>query len=48
VEVRNLNVYRPSSEEQRFVMNVNMRLTCIFWVKFFRQKKSQILFVFSI
>jgi len=24
VEVRNLNGYRPSSEEQRFVMKVNM------------------------
>jgi len=25
--------------EQRFVMNVNMRLICMFWVKHIRRKK---------
>jgi len=46
VEVRNLNGYRPSSEDQRYVMNVNVRLICIFWVPAFPTEKSQILSVF--
>ena len=41
MEVRSLNSYRLSSEEQRFAMNVSMRLICIFWVKLFRQKKAK-------
>jgi len=49
VKVRNLNGYRPSSEEQRFVMNVSMRFICIFWVKLFRQKKAKFsLFFFDL
>ena len=46
LEVRNLNGYRLSSEEQRLIMNVSMRLIRIFWVKLFRTEKSQILSVF--
>jgi len=30
-------------EEQRFVMNITIWLTCIFWVKLFRQKKANLL-----
>jgi len=48
VEVRNLNGYRPSSEEQRFVMNVNMQLICIFWIKLFRQKKAKFCLFFRL
>jgi len=36
-----LNSYKPSSEAQKFVMNVNMQLICIFWVKLFRQKNAK-------
>jgi len=43
------NGYRPSSEDQKFVMNVNMRLICIFWVKLFRQIKAKFcLFFFDL
>jgi len=49
MEVHNLDGYRPSSEEQRFVMNVNMRLICIFWIKLYRQKKAKLcLFFFDL
>jgi len=48
VEVRNLGGYRPSSKEQRFVMAVNMRLICIFWVELFRQKKAKFCLLFRL
>jgi len=46
MEVRILNGYRSLSEEQRFVINVNMRLICIFWVKLFQQKKAKFCLLF--